>query len=101
MYPTGGSHWLPLAAVMNELHCVLQQRMFIVGAIVTINITAILINFVLDKGQRPPYLSNHIINILRQMYSLTSKPLSSYTGKNKYVPYKSNPYYFFQSHPHL
>lgn len=61
---------------MNELHCVLQQRMFIVGAIVTINITAIWINFVLDKGQRPPYLSNHIINILRQMYLLTSKPFT-------------------------
>lgn len=86
MYPTGGSHWLPLAAVMNGLHCVLQQRMFIVDAIVPINITAILTNFVLNKGQRPPYLLNNIINILRQMYLLTSKPLSFYTGKNKYVP---------------
>ena len=50
--------------------------MFIVGAIVTINKTAIWINFVLDKGQRPPYLSNHIINILRQTYLLTSKPFT-------------------------
>lgn len=50
--------------------------MFIVSAIVTINKTAIWINFVLDKGQRPPYLSNHIINILRQTYLLTSKPFT-------------------------
>lgn len=67
MYRTGGSHWLPLAAVTNELHCVLQQRMFIVGAIVPSNITAILVNSVLDKGQRPSCLSNNIINILRQI----------------------------------
>lgn len=54
--------------------------MLIVGAI---TVTAILINFVLRRIQRPPYLPNNTISVLRQTYLLISKPLSFFTGKNK------------------
>lgn len=77
----------PCCSDPNELHCVLQQRMFIVGAIVPSNITAILVNSVLDKGQKghPIYLI--ILLIFSDKFADFKTSVSFSTrNKNKYVP---------------